>query len=353
MRRTMKLVPVVAVLLGFMIGGLIMLLTGHEPISAYSALLKGAGLYGDIKRLGDTLLNTTTLILTGLSVAFAFQTGLFNIGVTGQMLMGGLTAVLIGVKLALPFYIHAPLAVFCAMITGALWAYVPGVLKARLGIHEVVTGIMMNYVALWTVYYIVPKYIPGTSSTESQVIRNTASLRANWMSSLFGGSYINAGLFVALACVIIVWWILQRTTFGYELKACGYNMYAAKYAGMSVDRNRVLSMMMAGALAGLAGAAYYIGYANNMKIGVLPSQGPDGIAVALLGLNSPIGVLLAALLLGFMTAGRLFMQSYSNVPNELVSIIISVIIYFAATSNMVVGWLQKGYKLFHRKDGVS
>ena len=351
MRKTLRLVPIVAVLLGFLFGGLIMLLTGHDPLSAYSALLKGAGLYGNVKRLGDTLLNATTIILTGLSVAFAFRTGLFNIGVTGQMLIGGYAAVLIGVKLSLPYFLHIPLAVVCAMAAGALWAYIPGILKAKLGIHEVVTGIMMNYIALWTVYYLVPKYIPGTSSTESQVIKNTASLRTGWLSSIFGGSYVNTGLFIALASVFIVWWLLQRTTFGYELKACGYNLHAARYAGMSVDRNRILSMMIAGVLAGLAGVSYYAGYANNIKIGVLPSQGPDGIAVALLGLNTPIGVLLAALLLGLMTAGRLFMQSYTNVPYELISIIISVIIYFAATSKMLEEWIKRGYKLFNRKEG--
>ncbi len=351
MRRTIKMVPVVAVLLGVFIGGLIMLITGHDPLSAYSALLKGAGFYGNIKRLGDTLLNATTLILTGLSVAFAFQTGLFNIGVTGQMLMGGYFAVLIGVKLSLPFYIHAPLTVICAMVAGAVWAFVPGILKAKLGTHEVVTGIMMNYIALWTVYYLVPTFMPGSTSTESQIISTTASLRTNWLSSLFRGSYVNAGIFIALACVLLVWWLLKRTTFGYELKACGYNLHAARYAGMSVDRNRVLSMMIAGILAGLAGAAYYAGYANNIKIGMLPSQGPDGIAVALLGLSTPAGVLLAALLLGLMAAGRLFMQSSTNVPNELVSIIVSVIIYFAATSNMLICWIQKAYKAFNRKDG--
>jgi ABC-type uncharacterized transport system permease subunit len=345
------LISVLAVLLGFLCGAIVMLITGHNPIEAYSALLKGAGFYGNIKRFGDTLLNTTTLILTGLSIAFAFRTGLFNIGVSGQMLMGGFAAVVIGAKYSLPAYIHLPLAVIAAIVAGALWAALPGLLKAKFRIHEVVTCIMMNYIAMWSVYYFVPVLVPGSFNTESRPIFKTASLRTDWLSAIFKGSYVNIGLFLALFCVILVWWILEKTTFGYELKSVGFNIHASRYAGMKVNRNMVLSIMIAGALAGLAGATFYIGYADNIKIGVLPSQGFDGIAVALLGMNNPFGVLLAAFLFGFMNAGRLFMQSATNVPNELVPIIIATIIFFAATSLMLQGWVQKLSKLFKKNVG--
>lgn len=297
------------------------------------------------------MLTTTTLILTGLSVAFAFRTGLFNIGASGQMLMGGFAAVLIGVKLKLPAIIHIPLAVVCAVIAGALWAFLPGLIKAKYKINEVVTTIMMNYIALWSVYYFVPAYIPGSINTESKVINDSASLRVEWISKLFNGSYVNIGLILALLSAVLVWWILEKTTFGYELKAVGFNMDASKYSGMNVSRNIVFSMMISGALAGLAGATFYIGYANNIKIGVLPSQGYDGIAVSLLGLNNPYGVVLAALLFGFMNAGSLFMSSAANVPNELVSTIIAIIIYFAATSLMFQKWLEKIQRLFRRNEG--
>ena len=348
MSKNKILIPLLAVLLGFVSGAIVMLITGHNPIEAYSALLKGAGFYGNIKRLGDTLLNTTTLILTGLSIAFAFRTGLFNIGVPGQMLMGGFIAVLIGAKFSYPAAIHVPLAVIGATVGGACWAFVPGILKARFRIHEVVSGIMMNYIAMWSVYYFVPVLIPGNFNTESRPIIETASLRTEWLSAIFKGSYVNSGLFIALFCVVLVWWILEKTTFGYELKSVGFNIHASKYAGMKVNRNMILSLMIAGALAGLAGATFYIGYADNIKIGMLPSHGFDGIAVALLGLNNPFGVLLAALLFGFMNAGRLFMQSATNVPNELVPIIIAIIIFFAATSLMLQTWLQKVEKLVKR-----
>lgn len=344
-------VSILAVIAGFIIGAVVILLSGYNPIDAYGALLKGAGFFGNIKRLGDTLLSTTTLILTGLSIAFAFRTGLFNIGAPGQMLIGGFAAVFIGVKLKLPPIIHAPLAVMCAILAGALWAFLPGLIKAKYKIHEVVTTIMMNYIALWSVYYLVPAYIPGSVNVESKVINTTASLRTEWMSKLFSGSYVNIGLFLALVSAVVVWWILEKTTFGYELKAVGFNIDASKYAGMNVNRNMVLSMMISGALAGLAGATFYLGYANNIKIGVLPSQGYDGIAVSLLGLNNPYGVILAALLFGFMNAGSLFMSSAANVPNELVSAISAIIIYFAATSLMFEKWLQKIHRLFKRNEG--
>lgn len=351
MRKNKFLIPLLAVLLGFITGAIVMLVTGHNPLQAYTALLKGAGFFGSIKRFGDTLLNTTTLILTGLSVAFAFRTGLFNIGAPGQMLIGGFAASFIGVRMNLPAYIHMPLAVAAAILFGALWAFLPGFLKSKFKIHEVVTSIMMNYIAMWSVYYFVPVLMPGQFNTESKPILPSASLRVPWLTKLFEGSYVNLGLFMALICVILVWWILEKTTFGYELKAVGFNVNASQYAGMKVNRNMILSMMIAGALAGLAGATYYIGYADNIKIGMLPSQGYDGIAVALLGLNNPFGVALAALLFGFMNAGRLFMQSSTSVPNELVPIIIAIIIFFAATSLMLEGWVKRFEKLFRRNAG--
>jgi general nucleoside transport system permease protein len=351
MHKKKVIISILAVLLGFLTGAIVMLVTGHNPIEAYGALLKGAGFYGNLKRFGDTLLNTTTLTLTGLSVAFAFRTGLFNIGAAGQMLIGGFAAVYIGAALSMPAPFHMVLAVACAAAAGATWAFIPGLLKARYRIHEVVSTIMMNYIAMWSVYWAVPEFLRGSFNTESRPIHPSASLRVQWLTDLFGGSYVNLGLFLALFCVLLVWWILEKTTFGYELKAVGFNIFASRYAGMKVNRNMIFSMMISGALAGLAGATFFIGYADNIKIGVLPSQGFDGIAVALLGLNNPFGVALSALLFGLMNAGRLFMQSATEVPNELVPIIIAIIIFFAATSLMLQSWLQRAEKLFKKNVG--
>jgi len=345
------IIPLLAVILGFITGAIVMIITGHDPIEAYTALLKGAGFFGNIKRFGDTLLNTTTLILTGLSVAFAFRTGLFNVGAAGQMLMGGFTAIYIGAAFKLPSYIHAPLAVVGAVLVGAAWAFIPGLLKAKFRIHEVVSTIMMNYIAMWSVYYLVPTLIPGSFNTESRPINPTASLRVEWLTKLFKGSYINIGLVFAIVCIFLIWWILEKTTFGYELKSVGFNIHASRYAGMKVNRNMILSMMIAGALAGTAGATYYLGFADNIKIGVLPTQGMEGIAVALLGLNTPFGVGLTALLFGFMNAGRLFMQASTDVPNELVPIIIAIIIFFAATSLMLKSFVQRVERVYKKNVG--
>ncbi len=347
-----KVVPFLSVLFGFLIGAAIMLVSGYSPMEAYGALLKGAGFFGDMRRFGDTLLNATTLIFTGLAVAFAFRTGLFNIGVSGQMLMGGFWAVYIGNVIELPKLIHMPLAIIVAAAGGAIWGLLPGLLKAKYRIHEVVTTIMMNWIAYWTVYDLVPALIPGNFDTESSVIRDSASLRVGWLEALFNGSYVNIALFIALFAAVFIWWMLNKTTFGFELRAVGFSPDAAEYAGMKVNRNIIYSMMISGALAGLAGAAFYLGYTDNIKIGVLPTQGFDGIAVALLGLNTPLGAVLAAFLFGAMNAGKLFMQSSTDVPNELVSIIIATIIFFAATNLMIKGWLSYvGNKLQKSKGG--
>lgn len=344
------IIPFLSVFLGFLVGAIIMMASGFNPIQAYSALLRGAGFYGNLQRFGNTLLNMTPLILTGLSVAFAFRTGLFNIGASGQMLIGGFVAVYIGIVFDFPRIIHLPLAVLSSIVFGGLWAFIPGLLKAKFKVHEVISTIMMNWIAYWTVYDLVRATIPGNFDTESAVIKSTASLRTAWMSNMFNGSYINLGLFLAFIAVIIIWFILEKTTFGYELKAVGFNPDAAEYAGMKVDRNIILSMMISGALAGLAGATYYLGFTNNIKIGVLPPHGFDGIAVALLGLLSPLGVVFSSFLFGFMNSGKLFMQTSARVPNDLVPVIIATIVFFSAANLMVKSWLsQLGKSL--KKDG--
>lgn len=334
-----KIVPFLSVLLGFIVGAVVIILSGDNPFEAYAKLFQGA--FGSIKKIGDTLLIMTTITLTGLSVAFAFRTGLFNIGASGQLLIGGFVAVLIGVNMELPKIIHLPLAVLAAIVAGALWAAIPGALKAVYNIHEVVTTIMMNWIAVWTVYYFIPIFAKGAFDTESARIAKSASLRVEWLTDLFNGSVVNLGFFLAIIAAVVVWFILEKTTFGFELKAVGFNKDAAKYAGIKVNRNMIYSMMIAGALAGLAGATFYLGYTDNIKIGELPNQGFTGIAVSLLGMNSPIGVVLSSFLFGFMDAGKGFMRAAVGVPQEITQIIMAVIIFFAAANLMVKKWLKK------------
>ena len=334
------LISIIAVFLGLIAGALLMLVTGHNPIEGFIYLIQGGTL--SLERIGNTIATATPLILTGLSVAFGFRTGLFNIGTPGQMLAGGLCATIFGLTVELPRPAMLICMILIAFIGGALWAFIPGLLKALFNVHEVVSCIMMNWIAYWIVYYVIKDYFPnGTVSTESRAILDSNTLRAPWLSGLFGNSYINLGIFVAIIAVIVIAIILDKTSFGYELKAVGFNTHAAQYAGISVNKNIILSLMIAGGLAGLAGITQYAGNATNMQIGVMPSQGFDGIAVSLLGNNTPIGALLSALFFGLLYAGRGFMSVMTDVPPEIADTIIATIIYFAATSIIVERFLNK------------
>lgn len=323
-----------AVLLGLAAGAGLMIVTGNNALEGFNYLFRG-GLM-NIERIGNTLATATPLIFAGLSVAFAFRTGLFNIGGAGQMLIGGLCATAIGLSFAWPKPLLLTVIILASLIGGALWAALPGFLKARFNVHEVVATIMMNWIAYWTVFYIVPWYFKGSFlETESRRIPEAASLKVPWLTALFNGSYINLGIFLAVIFVIISAFILEKTTLGYELKAVGYNRDAAQAAGISVNRNVIISMAIAGGLAGLGGATFYVGFASNMQIGVLPAHGFDGIAVALLGANSPWGVFAAALFFGLLHTGKGFMNAMTAIPPEIADTIIATIIYFAATSILI------------------
>lgn len=325
------LIAVSAVILGLIAGGILMLAIGSNPFQGFYYLFRG-GLM-NMERIGNTIATAITLMLVGLSVAFAFKTGLFNIGAAGQMLVGGLCATLVAHYVFLPRPIYLIVIIFCAFLGGALWGVVPGLLKARFNVHEVVATIMMNWIAYWSIYYFVPAYLKGPSlETESKSIAIAQTLRSPWLTKIFGGGYINLGIFVAIASVFIIKYILDKTTLGFELKAVGSNRFCAEYAGIKVNRNVIISMMIAGGLAGLAGMTFYTGYSRNIQIGVLPSMGFDGIAVALLGASNPIGVLLSALFFGMLQSGKGFMSAMTEVPPEIADTIIATIIYFTATS---------------------
>lgn len=336
-------VALIAILLGLIAGGILIAVTGSNPAASYLYLFSG-GLMS-IERIGNTLATATPLVLTGLAVAFAFRTGLFNIGGAGQMLVGGLCATAVALFLHLPKALMLPLEVLAAMAGGALWAAVPGVLKARFNVHEVVSTIMMNWVAYWLIYYTVPAYMKGELETESRLIGQSASLKVDWMTNLFHGSFINLGFFIVIAAVALVAFLINRTTLGYELKAVGFNRHAAEYAGIGVRRNILLSMMISGLLAGLAGACQYVGYASSIQIGSLPGQGYDGIAVALLGANNPWGVFAAAIFFGLLHSGKGFMSAMTQVPPDIADTIIATIIYFAATSVLI----ERGWDFLRRR----
>ncbi|KMY53672.1 branched-chain amino acid ABC transporter permease [Bacillus sp. FJAT-27231] len=334
-------VPVVSVLLGLIAGAIIMLISGYNPINGYAALWNGA--FGDTFYLGETLRQMTPYIFAGLAVAFAFRTGLFNIGVEGQLLVGWLAAVWVGVAFDLPKVIHLPLSLLAAAAAGALWGFIPGFLKARLHVHEVIVTIMMNYIALHVTNHLIRNVISDQAdATES--VKETASLKSPFFESVTDYSSLHNGIYLGLIVAIIMWFILEKTTLGYELRSVGFSQHASQYAGMNVNRNIVLSMVISGAFAGLGGAMEGLGtFGNAFLHSGFSGVGFDGIAVALLGGNAAIGVVLASLLFGALKVGALNMPIESGVPNELVEIVIALIIFFVASSYMIK-WLLSRFK---------
>ncbi|MGJ4849413.1 ABC transporter permease [Bacillota bacterium Meth-B3] len=345
-----------AIVAGLAAGFLILLFS--NPSSAFQGLLiilKGGWNTG-VKGLGQVLYYATPIIMTGLSVGFAFKTGLFNIGAPGQLVVGGFVATYVGALWPMPAGLHWAFALLCGMVAGGLWGLVPGLFKAYLNVNEVISSIMMNYIGLYGTRYLI-KLTPLFDSLRNQTVNvlDTAVIPKGGLDRLFynmKGNYVdvssvNAGLYIAIGLAIVMYIILNRTTFGYELKACGLNRNASRYAGIDENRSIVLSMVIAGALAGTAGALMYLAPASGMHIHVdeiMPSQGFNGIPVALLGLSNPIGIIFAGLFVAHITVGGSQLQSLKYMQ-EVIDIIIALVIYFSAFSLAVRGLLARAKRV--------
>jgi simple sugar transport system permease protein len=303
--------------------------------AAYRGLLVGS--LGSADALSETLLRATPLILAGLAVALGFRAGLFNIGAEGQIYIGAMSATVVGINFeGLPFIVHLPLAVLAGFVGGAVWAFIPGILKARAGAHEVITTIMLNYVAYLTVDFALRQPLlqrPDRVDPVSRFVLESAKL-----PHLFGSDLrLHWGLIIALAAAFVVSWLLFRTTRGFEFRAVGLNPLAARYAGMSIGRTVVLTMMISGGLAGLAGASEMLGTNGTLTPGFSPGWGFDAIALALLGGSRPIGVVGAALVFGALRAGATPMQAATGIPIDLVVVIQALVILFFAAPALVRG----------------
>lgn len=332
------LVPIISIILGLLVGAVVMLLSRHDPITGYIALWNG--IFGSSYSIGETIRQISPYILAGLAVAFAFRTGLFNIGVEGQLIVGWFAAAYVGMAFELPKIIHLPLALLAAAAAGALWGLIPGILKARLHVHEVIVTIMMNYIALHTVNALIKAISEGGYKTEK--VHATASLRSEFLSNLTDFSTLHYGILVALAMVAVMWFMLEKTKMGYELKSVGFNEHASQYAGMNVKKNIVLSMVISGAFAGLGGAMEALGtFGNIVSRSAFTGIGFDGIAVALLGANTPLGVIFGASLFGSLKYGASNMPNEAGVPIEIVSIVIALIIFFVASGYIIRVLLSK------------
>jgi general nucleoside transport system permease protein len=367
-------VPVLTAVLAFFIAGLVIFVTGHNPFSTYKAIFNGTGLNwlfpwisSDDRttaalNLQQTLIITTPLILTGLAVAFAFRCGLFNIGGQGQYFVGTFAAVWVGSSFAdMPKLPHILLAVVAATLAGAAWAAIAGLLKATVGAHEVISTIMLNWIAIWVGSYLFALHGPLQNTDPSQQsvpvsndVAASAKLPVFWGDPELQGLHV--GLFIALAAVLVFWVILNRSTTGYEVRAVGLNPEAARYGGINVGRNYVLVMAVCGAFAGLAGSMDILGWEFHVATNNIPvSQvGFFGIAVALLGRNTASGTAVAALLFGALLSGT----SQRNLDptifepelaSNLTTIIQGLVVLIVSADVIVLSMVRRGQRMFPRR----
>jgi ABC-type uncharacterized transport system permease subunit len=369
------IVPLLTTLLAFFVGGLVMLVTGNDPLATYEAIWKGTGLQWffpwttgadrDLAatNLQQTLIITTPLILTGLAVAFAFRAGLFNIGGNGQYIVGSVAAVWVGSSFAdMPSFLHIVLAVVAACAAGAFWAAIAGFLKATTGAHEVISTIMLNWIAVWIGVWLFSQGGPlqndqNRSLPVSNDVVEGAKLPVFWGDPVLQGLHI--GLFIALAAVVVFWFLLNRSTIGYEVRAVGFNPEAARYSGMNVGRTYILVMAVCGLFAGLAGAMDVLGW--QFRIATIDIQiqliGFFGIAVALLGRNTAVGTVAAALLFGALLSGTsqrnldpaVFEPSLAS---NLTYIIQGLVILIVSADVLVLALVRRGRGLFRRGGGA-
>ena len=336
------LLPTLALLTALILGAMIMVIFGDNPIEAYRGLFSGA--LGNARGWASTIRRMTPLILTGLSVATAFKAGLFNIGASGQFLIGTVAAVAVGINFeGLPLFIHLPLAILAGILGGVIWGAIPGLLKVYTGAHEVIVTIMLNYIASnfagWTVYAGGTQgQTPGPlwDRTAGAVSETPDVLLSARIPYLIDPPYrVHWGFILALLVAMLMWWLIYKTIIGFEIRTVGRNLKAARYAGMHVNWTIVLSMMLAGGLAGLAGTIEALGVNYKFAPEFTGSVGFDGITVALLGQTHPIGVVLASFMFGTLDAGGARMQFESGVAADIIQVIQALVLALVAAPILI------------------
>ena len=343
------LVPLIAILFGFILGAIIMLIFGYNPIWGYEDLLTAA--FGTTKSVGEIFRSMGPLILTALSFAVANRAGLFNIGMSGQALAGWLAAAWFALTNPdLPRLVMIPAVIIIGMLAGAIIALIPGVLKALFGTSEVIVTIMMNYIVLFTTTHIVHNvwskikvggktFMQSKDSTVS--VGKNATFRTDFLTHLTDNSRINIGIFIAVIALIIISILLSRTTLGFEIRAVGLNPEASEYAGISAKNTIITSMAIAGALAGLGGVIEGMGTFQNFFVQTTNLQiGFDGMAVALLGQSSPIGIFFASFLFSTLKVGAPGMTN-TGIPAEIISVVIATIIFFVGIKFVIDKFLPE------------
>jgi len=332
------LIPFLAILTAVILGGIIIVSVGGNPFLAYYGLIQGS--FGSAKALSETAVWATPFIFAGLAVALAFKGGLFNIGAEGQLALGATVSALIGYALPewlgvdIPAIIHLPLVIILGMTAGAIWAGIVGFLKAYTGGHEVINTIMMNYIALNTISYLLNG--PMKDRNPNNVIARTPLIADSArMPEIFDGFRIHWGFVLALLVAVFIWWLLNKTTLGFEIRTVGTNPDAAKYAGMNVKKIIIVTMALSGMLAGLAGSLEVTGLNFRHELGFSIGYGFDAIAIALLGKSHPFGVVIGSILFAAMRNGATNMQFLTQLPVDLISMLQALILLFVAADAII------------------
>jgi len=328
---------IVAVAAAFLIGAIVLAATGHSPLEAYGTMLIGA--FGDIYGIGQTLTQATPILFTALAFLLAFKCGLFNLGAEGQLLMGGFFAAVVGISLTgLPVFIHLPLALLAGVLGGALWGFIPAVLKARLGAHEVITTMMSSYVALYVTSYFVnyPLKAPGWVSQTIPVASSAELPR------LLPVTQLSAAFILSIVAAVATAYLLDRTTIGYEIRAIGLNPTASENAGISTKKGMILALVISGAIAGVGGAGEILGVHRRFIDGFSPGYGWDGLAVALIGGLNPLGSIIAAILFGAIRSGGINMNVSTGVPLDIINVLQALVVLFVAAPKIFEYIKKKG-----------
>ncbi|MCU0104645.1 ABC transporter permease [Acholeplasma vituli] len=346
----------ISIFAGMMFGLIIMLLI--SPSMAFGGLtaILLTGVSQGLPGFGNVLFNSAPLILTGLAVAFAFKTGLFNIGVSGQLMIGAFIAVFIGVQWGFLGPFHWIVAMLGGVLGGMLWALIPALLKAYRNVHEVVATIMMNYIAMYVSKMLIEATIYDTVRQEAREVIASGRIPKLFLDSIFDFNKLNGGIIFAVLVGALIYIVLEKTIFGFQLKAVGFNRDAAKYAGVNDKRNIIYSLLISGAIAGLAGAIIYLVPGTGIKLEtkyVISPYGFQGIAVALLGMSNPIGTIFSGFFLGYIESANQELQSW-DFKREIIDIISASIIYFSAFTLYFQKYARKYIgKLLTKKGGES
>lgn len=357
------ILTLIAIIMGLIVAGIILAIAGYPPLSSLQALLKG--IFSTPKYFSNVVIKSTPIIFTGMAVAFAFKTGLFNIGAEGQFIMGCVASTIVGISFNFPTVIQIPLVLLAGVAAGAIYGGIVGFLNAKFGIHEVISSIMLNWIALYFLNFICTLEIFRKPNTNGTYLINESGMTmilGSWKKTkegiaflkdipFFGQAFlktdVNIGFIIAILTAILLEILLRNTTKGFELRAVGYNKFAAESAGINIKKNIIHVMMISGGIAGLGAALYITGNSphNISLLSAFENTGFNGLAVALIATSSPIGCIFSGLLFGGLIYGGQALQYQVGAPSEIINIVIGVIVFFVALTQMIPSVVDKFAKV--------